>query len=1027
MTGCCLPGCDGPADLEPGSAPVCLEHYEKHYAPSEAGPGAKGAAFARELLFIKWRHDDSYYGATTAWVADCPDGVDPRSEENPAVYTWRETLGSDWGDGPGEEWYIVGARGDRWWVGAELDVSDGHEERIDFDPVDLRVPTDGCLLALSKSGGPHAYVLSDEEPPALATDYDGVDLMGDSPNVRQMGAVSPWHDDRRAVLSDPEPEDKSHLLDGRLDELFTVRGRDEPILVEDEGRSAGAVEIDIPDESPDDAPYCISQLAAVRTSELRNEYGGSPFEADSHLGMMLLANGYSVDEATAFLRDHPPAKSTGFDEDETRYQLGMLEPKLRSGELAPPMSVLTKNGINIQRCGCSVHGSGREGGCTIPEWEGGGGPSRRDDVLLEEARSDVRRTLKQPISGGMIYHAPQGLGKTRFAAHGAGEQPRLVITVNKGEHRDTLEWAAGEEGVEVDEVTPFGESWLCSDASPVADECMELYSQGVMPKYILAEYSDLVPEDAECPYLEQFEGAPPEADLLMGSPGHENVARFRRMGDPDADDPEEDAVPRAVVYDDVNPADREINENTFTLDGARAGLNELLQEIPQIGSDSVAQLLQDRGDRELVERIALGDGRDDGAGDEPVVDDVWSALDAAASEDDAIRVDIVDVVRRRENVRGDTIIKLKVVAGAEIRGVRAFSWRKDDTEYFSWVSHPDLTDHDVAVLSATHVPHVTEEWFEHANAGPVAHRTATDDWKAVRRAQGYELMQTRRARNSRSGAGAYAENPEDRRATMRDRRDDIRDAIERREGREPGVIDTKRLLDGDEGINFARTWSNNEYKDRYVGLVAGTTYYGDDWVEARAAYCGETILVEHPGPGERARCDSEVGADLLEFMTRAEVEQAVTRFGRASDDRTVRVYLDTDEVPQGFPARDISDEIRYTTDTQRDVYEAIGNGAETIEAIASRVAVGRRQVSNVLWELEDMGLVTIERRALGHGKHKVALSGNGPISINKVELPEIGREGGSRVPEDSESPREDDESLPDGVQLTFEPFSGPPG
>lgn len=225
---------------------------------------------------------------------------------------------------------------------------------------------------------------------------------------------------------------------------------------------------------------------------------------------------------------------------------------------------------------------------------------------------------------------------------------------------------------------------------------------------------------------------------------------------------------------------------------------------------------------------------------------------------------------------------------------------------------------------------------------------------------------------------------------MADSRDELADAIERAEGVEPGVIDSKRLLDesDSDAINFGRVWSNNRHRDRAVGLVAGATYFGDEWVEARAAYCGETIDIRHEA-GEPAYCEQDIGQDLLDYMTTTWVEQAATRFGRDDDVDDVRVYVDTREVPDGFPVVDASDEMVRTTETQREVYDAVAGGAETIAEVEEEVDVTRRHVSNVAWALENLGLLSIDRLALEYGQHRLSPSGSSPISINTVELPEI--------------------------------------
>jgi len=947
-----------------------------------------GIDFAKQLLYIKWSNGD-YYGAKDAWVSQCPDDIEPRSLDNPFVFTYEQTLQSDWGTGQNETWYIVGAI-EYWWLATDYDIGNDHAETVEFEIEDIQVPAEGTLVALTPSGGAHAYILLENEPPEVTTNYAGIDLLSDSSNVRLAGAISPWHDEARRVLSDPEIVTQDYLFDDyeTYDHVFSIEGYDEPVLVERNTEDV-IVDLEIPDEAPDGVPTCIGDLLMIRSTNARYNYPDSPFAVDTHLGMMLCAVGYSIDDAIELLREYPPAKNTGFDEATTRYQLNMIYEKMLSGDMHPPTKKLIEAGVDVPSCNCAIHGSsGREGDSFALPYALSNHTARRDHRALQAAKNDVRRTMSQPIDGGLIYHAPQGLGKTRFTPFGAREQPRLVITTNKGPHRDTLRHFADQAGVSYADVIPFSDSWLCSDDSPVADECMDLYKSGVMPKYITSEYGDLIPEDVECPYLAQFGESPPSVDLLLGSPGHEHVSTFRKCSIPD----EEDPIPRAIIYDDVNPADHEINKNTFELDTARSGLNELIQEIPELESNSVAELRRNRQDIDAVERIALS--TDSAMADEENepdnAQDVWDVLDAAATADDAIRVDIVDIVRRRENVRGETIVQLKVIADANMHNVRMFSWQRNNKKYFSWVSHPKLKDHDVAVLSATHIPHVTETWIGHANAGPAIQKSATDDWTAVRRAQGYLLLQTRSARNSRSGAGAYHTDQVARANYMQDSRDELIKAIETAEGEKPGIIDSKRLIDTSprDALNFGLIWSNNTLREMEIGLVAGATYFGDEWVESRAAYCGVDIDIIHE-PGTKAYCENDVGQDLIYYMTHTWVEQACTRFGRNDDIDEVRVYVDTDSIPKGFPTIDISDQIVRITDSQQEVFEAVADDAITIEEITDRVSVGRRQVGNIVRQLEKLGIVDVDRLSLENGKHRINLYGNSVISLNTVKLPEI--------------------------------------
>lgn len=781
----------------------------------------------------------------------------------------------------------------------------------------------------------------------------------------------------------------------------------------------GDFEIEIPDEPPESMPLCALKLASTRSDQrARKQYraANGPFSVDTHLGQVLIANGYSIEEATEVFADYPKnGDPSDFDINITHEHLERLYRKQLSGDLTPPRSAIENAGLDISSCDCAIHGDrGYEQGdadTAMPLPRPAKEALRRDKATLTRARNQVRALLDAPVEESFVYHAPQGLGKTWESSRGARHEPRMIITTNKGEHRDTVKEAARREGITFHEIVPFGDSWLASSASPVQEEVNELYSKGVMPKYITAEYGDIVPDDAETPYMDQFDGDPPDEDLVIGSPGHENVLKFRSApGDTD------ELVARSIIHDDTHPASHDINQTMFRIDDARAGLNELLQEIDELESNSITELLNNRDDRMRVEKLAISTGggeQEEEAEDE--VDDVWSALEAAASEPDAIVVDLVDIVRRRENVRGDTIVQLKVLTGAEVRGVDAFSWEDNGEEWYAWVAHPDLREHEVAILSATPVPHVASKWIDRTGAGPVSHKSVDEDWMDIRRAQGYLLVKTSNARNSRSGGGTYAKNPAERKKRMQEKREQLLDAIEAREGERPVPIDAKKLLGDGEGVNFARTWSNNELRNEDVGFVAGATYYGDEWVKAHGAYVGRHIDVVHE-PGKPAWSRDAVGQDLIDFMVRAPVEQAATRYGRSTDNLTV-VYVDTTEIPADFPAVDAADHILRLTDTHMAVHEAVMNGSRTVQEIADHVDVTARQVNNVVWELDDMGLLKRLKNRLSRGQDSI--SGNERIEINKIILPEIPR--ADRGQSGSESHRENMRrpDAPSGAQTTL--------
>lgn len=606
----------------------------------------------------------------------------------------------------------------------------------------------------------------------------------------------------------------------------------------------------------------------------------------------------------------------------------------------------------------------------LPEWEPmREADDRADAARLRRATRAVEDEFRTPFEGAKVVEAPQGLGKTVNAAIGARTEPRLVITRNKDEHRDTLKWAADEAGVRWREVIPFAESWLMSGESPVADECRELYEAGVAPRLITERHADEIPEHAPTPYLDQFESEI-TAELLLGSPGHENVGRF-------AEHPE---GPRTIVYDDVDPADHAIGESRVHLGEDRAELDEACRAIGELDGDTLEAVTSSSDDLGTVGALAPSGTGDGGDGDDEPTD-VWHALEEAADETEAIRVDLPSLVLDH-GLPGDILTKLKVACGREPRGIR--SWPAGDGA-IRWVEHPDLRDNAAVVASATPAPGLPERWLEETGVGEAEREAVCDDWAAVRRAQGYTVVQTSEYRHSRHGESR----PE--RATA------LADAVGEREGERPKVVDSLGMLreHGEEGVNFARTWSNNELREERVGLVMGCTYFGDEWIEARAGYLGEPAEIAHPD-GERASASTPEASRLMRHMLRAPVEQAITRFGR--DGGGCVVYVDTDEIPGGFPVVDASAEVREVTPSLAAAYSAIRDGPATAAGIADAAGVSDRQGRNLAARLVEEGLASVEEFAGDEGAHEyegegdLGLSGSSVIGLNKARLPRASRE-----------------------------------
>ena len=616
----------------------------------------------------------------------------------------------------------------------------------------------------------------------------------------------------------------------------------------------------------------------------------------------------------------------------------------------------------------------------IPSVRNSDKSDKRDGIKRDQARQKTREFFADIPEGGHVYESPQSLGKTRFATHGSTNHPIGIITVNKDEHRKSVKHFAGEAGASHQEVINFKPSddrsrpgsWLWDNApEPQRDEIHKLYRMGFEPRIIHSWYSDLIPEGVTDPYMSQFD-SDIKADVLMMSPGHERVSAFNSFDD----------TKRNIIYDDVNPLVEQVSENVFTIESheygehnARPELDLLIRQIDELESDTLSQLLDNQDDRETAASLVIGE-----PDEEQHEDNIFDELERRADLDEATRIDLVDIALQNDIVTRETLTRLLCVIRAERDDYEWVHFTKETDDgpvpYYTYYSAPDLHDHNVVLTSGSVAPGTAEHWLSECGHNPETHQ-ATDDPRAIFRFQNLTAVQLSKNANSRSG-GADA----DRR---RQRTQTIRDAIERVEGQTPALIDAKKMMsDEDFGVNFARTRSNNDYDTESTGLVAGSTYYGDTWVQALAASMGRHVDIEHDG---RAQCQDPVGSALLRYMREEPVGQAIARFGRR-DGISARVYVDTCFIPDYIPTVDASDEVDIRSDSELSTFEAIQDGVDNYKQLANdgRTEYStRQQARNIVEKLTADGLVTVEE--VGFGAHGVSAEDES-IEINIVELPE---------------------------------------
>jgi len=196
------------------------------------------------------------------------------------------------------------------------------------------------------------------------------------------------------------------------------------------------------------------------------------------------------------------------------------------------------------------------------------------------------------------------------------------------------------------------------------------------------------------------------------------------------------------------------------------------------------------------------------------------------------------------------------------------------------------------------------------------------------------------------------------------------EAVAKRRETEPALISTAKAISQYEQEDvlapvgttehYGNLKGSNQLEDEYVGIVAGSTHYGDEYVKMWGALADE--CVERVGNDRGMNLDyGEFGSAVLRHMREHEVLQAVLRFGR--DQKPTTVYTHTAALPKWVP---VEEEVRIRR-WGKGTKEVVG----TLEAdapdqwktadVADQVSIGKRQVRNVLNELVEYGYVTKEK------------------------------------------------------------------
>ena len=233
---------------------------------------------------------------------------------------------------------------------------------------------------------------------------------------------------------------------------------------------------------------------------------------------------------------------------------------------------------------------------------------------------------------------------------------------------------------------------------------------------------------------------------------------------------------------------------------------------------------------------------------------------------------------------------------------------------------------------------------------------------------GIRVIQTTDASNHYSGRSGISVTPE---------LDSVLfEAVGNRENSKPALITSqsaKRKYE-EHGLSeliqdtehYGNLKGSNKFGTTRVGIVAGSTHYGDDYIKKWAALDGRSISRVESTKG----MDQDFGAygnRILHGMREKEVLQAMMRFGRDAGGATV--YVHTAALPEWVERDEYVEEIRLWADGMKEVLDAISSVWKSewrTKHIAEQVSVSSQQVRDHLHSLTDFGYISCRNEGRGY-------------------------------------------------------------
>ena len=179
-----------------------------------------------------------------------------------------------------------------------------------------------------------------------------------------------------------------------------------------------------------------------------------------------------------------------------------------------------------------------------------------------------------------------------------------------------------------------------------------------------------------------------------------------------------------------------------------------------------------------------------------------------------------------------------------------------------------------------------------------------------------------------------------------------------------------------DGLYYGNLKGSNRLKHSRVGVVEGSTHYGDEYIQKWGAFAGENVE-RGEGKGLDLSYGGGIGDDVLRHMREHQTLQGALRFGRDGNGATV--YVNTNTLPEWVPAKRVGGVLTTKGHGERQAVAAMTDlgGTATTADVADHAAVdvSKETVRRVLTRLANDGRVD-KRWDSGENVYTVAAFGD---------------------------------------------------